>query len=94
MHAHSSAPSSTNYFTVAATVFQTAADQGACYAPNLSTCGRCTQNNFLQEVANSTPAWQAGAPAETQQTFGYNSTLWGMSKRVAQGREAREVLPS
>jgi hypothetical protein len=40
-------------------VFQTAAEQNGCYALNLSAIGRRTQNNCLQEIANSTPAWQA-----------------------------------
>lgn len=42
-----------------AAVFQTAAEQNGCYALNLSAIGRCTQKRCLQEVANSTPAWQA-----------------------------------
>jgi len=42
-------------------VFQTAAEQNSCYPFNLRAIGRRTQSNCLQEVANSTPAWQADA---------------------------------
>ena len=53
--------SATICFSRAIGQWPNAAEQNGCCALNLSAIGRCTQKNCLQEVANSTPAWQAGA---------------------------------